>query len=90
LLVTVKIPFAPFSTENLENTRELVEEFEKENKKDTEGILRMEKRDKERIFYRGELPGKFTAKKLYGWDNKRYDEEYWGKLERNWKKWKQT
>jgi len=50
LLVTVKIPFAPFSTENLENTRELVEEFEKENKKDTEGILRMEKRDKERIF----------------------------------------
>jgi len=25
---------------------------------------------------------------LYGWDNKRFDEEYWGRLERNWNKWK--
>ena len=26
------------------------------------------------------------AKMLYGWDNKRFDKEYWGQLERNQKK----
>jgi len=25
---------------------------------------------------------------LFGWDDKRFDEEYWRQLERNWKKWK--
>jgi len=39
-------------------------------------------------FKRGELPGKFTAKMLYGWSDKRYDQEYWGRLERNWRRWK--
>jgi len=32
---------------------------------------------------RGELPGRFTAKKLFGWSDKKYDEEYWGRLEQN-------
>jgi len=31
------------------------------------------------------LPGRFTAKKLFGWSDKKYDEEYWGRLERNWR-----
>jgi len=35
------------------------------------------------IFERGELPERFTAKKLFGWSDKKYDEEYWGRLERN-------
>ena len=35
-----------------------------------------------------ELPGKFTAKMLYGWSDKRYDQEYWERLERNWRRWK--
>ena len=35
-------------------------------------------------FRRGELPEKYTAKLLYGWDNKKFDEEYLKKLERNW------
>jgi len=34
------------------------------------------------------LPGRFTAKKLFGWSDKRYNEEYWGRLEWNWKQWK--
>ena len=37
----------------------------------------------ERDFRREELPGKFTAKILYGWDNGKF-EEYLRKLERNW------
>ena len=39
-------------------------------------------------FRRGELPGRFTARKLFGWSDKRYDQEYWGRLERNWRWWK--
>jgi len=25
---------------------------------------------------------------LYGWSDRRYDQEYWGRLERNWRRWK--
>jgi len=28
------------------------------------------------------------ARKLFGWSDKRYDQEYWGRLERNWRRWK--
>jgi len=35
-----------------------------------------------------ELPGRFTAKVLYGWDDQRFEEEYLRKLEKNWRKWK--
>ena len=33
-----------------------------------------------------ELPGKYTAKLLYGWDDKEFEEEYLRKLDKNWKK----
>ena len=35
-----------------------------------------------------ELPGKYTAKVLYGWDDKKFKEEYLNKLEENWRRWK--
>jgi len=35
-----------------------------------------------------ELPGKYMAKLLYGWDYRKFEEEYLNKLERNWRKWK--
>ena len=52
---------------------------------------RQEKIDiaEERDFRRGELPGKFTAKMLYGWDDKKFEDEYLKKLEKNWKRWKE-
>ena len=34
----------------------------------------------EGMFRKGELPGRFTARKLFGWSNKRYDQEYWGSI----------
>jgi len=43
---------------------------------------------KEGTFRRGELPGRFTAKKLYRWSDKRYDQEYWERMEKNWRRWK--
>jgi len=28
------------------------------------------------------------AKKLYSWSDKQYDQEYWGRMEKNWRQWK--
>jgi len=51
-------------------------------------VRRQEKIDKakERDFRRGELPGKFTVRMLYGWDNGKFEKEYLRKLEKNWQK----
>ena len=49
--------------------------------------IRKQERE-ERMFRRDELPERFTAKKLFGQSDKRYDEEYWRRLEWNWKRWK--
>ena len=35
-------------------------------------------------FRKGELLEKYMAKLLYGWDDKKFEEEYLKKLERNW------
>ena len=37
----------------------------------------------EKDFMRGELLGKYTAKMLYRWDNRKFENEYLKKLERN-------
>jgi len=71
---------------NLENAKEAIEEFEKEYRRDMEDVARQER--EEGTFQRRELPGRFTAKTLYGWSDKKYNQEYWGRLERNWRRWK--
>ena len=67
--------------ENLKNTEEALEEFK--------GRMSVEVRRQERIdmaeerdFRRGELLGKFTAKMLYGWDDRKFEDKYLKKLER--------
>jgi len=67
----------------LKNTQEAIEEFEKEYQQDMEDVAKQE--CKEGTFRRGELLGRFMIRKLFGWSDKRYDQEYWGRLERNWK-----
>jgi len=57
--------------ENLENAKEAIEEFEKEYQQDMKDI-RKQKREEE-TFRKEELPGRFTAKKLFRWTNKRYN-----------------
>jgi len=68
--------------ENLENTKELVTEFEE--KINTE-VRRQKKLDlaEEKNFRRVELPGKYTVKMLYEWDDGKFENEYLKKLERN-------
>ena len=60
-----------------------IEEIQKmlENKKEKKEHLEEEN-------CQGELPGRFMARKLFEWLDKRYDKEYWAKLERNWRRWK--
>ena len=80
--------------ENLKNVIEKVEEFEK--RRFEEEIQRIKiKREKEmklnpkvEEFKRGKLPERYIVKLLYGWDDKKFDEEYLKKLERNWNRWK--
>jgi len=59
--------------ENLENAKEAVEEFEKVYWRDMEEINWQER--KEETFRRGELPGRFIARKLFGWSDKQYDQD---------------
>jgi len=37
---------------------------------------------------RSELLGKYIVKILFGWNNRKLEDEYLKKLERNWQKWK--
>ena len=69
--------------ENLKNTEESIKEFEQE-----EVVVRQQVEEKEE-YRRMELPGKYTAKLLYGWDDRRFEEEYLNKLEKSWKRWKE-
>jgi len=69
--------------ENLKNAEELIEEFEWR-----EVIVRRQV-EEEGEYKRMELPGKYTVKLLYGWDDQKFEEEYLNKLEKNWKKWKE-
>ena len=71
--------------ENLKNAEELIKEFERK-----EVVVRQEVEEEGEVdeYKRIELPGKYTAKLLYRWDDRRFEEEYLNKLEKNWKKWK--
>jgi len=42
----------------------------------------------ERDFKREELLGKYIKKMLYSWNDRKFEDEYLRKLERNWEKWK--
>ena len=73
--------------ENLKNVEEALEEFEGRMSAE---VRRQERIDmtEERDFRREELLGKFIARMLYGWDDRKFEEEYLKKLERNWRRWK--
>ena len=80
--------------EDLRNARELVDEFEgrlsAEVRKQGGVRPREEVKRNTRIeeYKRSKLPGKYMAKLLYGWDNRKFEEEHLRKLEKNWQRWK--
>jgi len=78
----------------LKNAREKIEEFEKGRFEEEIRRIRMKKGKEMKLnpeaeeFRRGELPERYMAKLLYGWDDKKFDEKYLKKLEKNWNRWK--
>jgi len=78
----------------LKNAGRKIEEFEKGRFEEEIRRIRVKKEKKMKLnpevgeFRRGELPGRYTAKLLYGWNDKKFDEEYLRKLEKNWNRWK--
>jgi len=80
--------------ENLKNAMEKIEEFEKGRFEEEIQRIRMKKEEEMKLnleakeFRREELPERYTAKLLYGWNDKKFDEEYLKKLEKNWNRWK--
>jgi len=62
----------------------LVDRFEGEYREEARRIKKRNLKED----CKGELPGRYTAKLLYRWDNKKFNREYWGRLERNWKQWR--
>jgi len=77
------------SRENLENAKELVEEFEREYGEEVEELRRQEQEEEEKKFSR-ELPREFTAKLLYGWGRRRYEREREKRWDKNWYQWKNS
>jgi len=73
------------SKENLRNAMELVEEFEREYCREEEEEVRWQEADEEKGVFSRELPGRYMAKLLYEWGNKKYDREYWKQMEENWR-----
>ena len=55
----------------------LIKEFER-----GEVVVRREVEEEEE-YRRMELPGKYTAKLLYEWDDRKFEKEYLNKLEKN-------
>jgi len=73
----------------LKNAKELVDDFEGRvgaEIRHQEGIVE-KKREKEE-YRRMELLGKYIAKLLYRWDDRKFEDEYLKKLEKNWRRWK--
>jgi len=74
----------------LENAKELVDEFEgrlgaevrRQEKIEERGKVRSNPRADE--FQRSELLRKYTAKLLFGWNDRKFEDKYLKKLERNW------
>jgi len=78
------------SRENLKNVMELVEEFEREYCREEEEEVRQQEAEEDKKVFSRELLGRYMAKLLYGWDNKKYDKEYWKCMEENWRQWKKN
>ena len=69
--------------ENLENMKELVEEFEKEYREEAEELRQQELEEEEREFSQ-ELSREFMAKLLYRQGKKRYEKEKERRQNENW------
>ena len=71
------------SRENLKNAGDALKEFEEEYNRDSKEVRRQEKIEDSKDYYRGGFPGRYAARRLFGWSDGEYDRQYWQRLERN-------
>jgi len=76
------------SRENLQNAEDLLREFEEEYNRDSREVRWQEKIEDNRDYWRGGFPGRHATRRLFGWSDGEYDRQYWQRLEKNWKRWK--
>ena len=69
--------------ENLENAKELVEEFKREYKEEVKELRQQELEEEEREFS-WELPREFIVKLIYEWGKRRYEREREKRWDENW------
>ena len=75
--------------ENLENAKELVEEFEREYGEEAKKLRQQEQKEEEKVFSH-KLPREFTAKLLYEQGRKKYKKEREKRQNENWSQWKNS
>ena len=51
-------------------------------------MRRQEEVEEDKDYWRGGFPGRYAARRLFGWSDREYDCQYWQRLERNWRWWK--
>jgi len=78
----------------LENAKEFINEFEERLEievRQQEGIDKMWKiklNPNVEKYRRSEILEKYIVKILFGWDNKKFEDEYLKKLKKSWERWK--
>ena len=76
----------------MENAKELVNKFEERLEAEVRWQEVIDKRWKMKLnvnvekLRRSKLPEKYIAKVLFGWEDKKFEDEYLKRLERNWEK----
>jgi len=66
--------------EDLKNAKELVDNFEERVGAEIRCQERIEKKGEREEYRRMKLLGKYMAKLLYGWDDRKFEEEYLKKV----------
>ena len=51
-------------------------------------MRQQEEIEKNKDYWRGGFPGQYAARRLFRWSDGEYNRQYWQRLERNWKWWK--
>ena len=67
----------------------MLREFEEEYRRDNCKVRQQEKEEDNREYSRGGFSRQYTARRLYGWSDGEYSKQYWQRLERNWRRWKE-
>jgi len=64
------------SRKNLQNVADLLKKFKEEYRRDNRDIRQQERVDNKGDYFKGGLPGCYTARRLFGWSDGKYNHQY--------------